>query len=333
MKRHRISIVLWIFVALVSGRAQTNDLFGDAASLAELLDTEISTASKYKQSANDAPASVTVITSDDIARYGYRNIAEALDSVRGQYHVYDHISHRVGSRGVGSVTELNHRMLVLLNGQVLNEWLGGSAMIGNASPIILDTVERIEIMRGPGSALYGTNAMFLVVNIITRDGARLDGGQASVSVGQEAERVFSGMYGASVGDESDAVIAFTTTNIDGSDYYSAFHDATAVDVDQERYTQVFASLNASRFRSHAFFVTRHKQLPTGAFGATFGDPNSGSRDERIGAQVEFSAFTSPTASAHLRGYVQAAESVARFVNAVTGARRFSGDGGAIHLGY
>ncbi|MDA1192187.1 MAG: TonB-dependent receptor [Candidatus Poribacteria bacterium] len=326
MTFHRLGIALWVLVALIPLRAQTDNLFGEFESLEALLDTEISTASKHKQTANDAPAAVAVITADDIARHGYRNIVEVLDSVRGLFDVNDRLAHRIGTRGISSLTDSNHRMLLLVNGQVMNEWLRGYAIVGNASLLILETVERIEIMRGPASALYGSNAMFLVVNIITRDGAQFDGGQVGVSVGQEGERVASATYGTSLGGEADALVSVQTADIDGSDYYSAFHNATATDNDSERFSKVFGSLNAGRFRSHAFFTTIRKQMPTGGYGAEFGNPDSSILDERFGGQAEFEAVSSATANIRLRSYFQSADSVIRFVDAKSRPPNVQGSG-------
>ena len=64
------------FIWSVSALSQEDDLFGDVLSLEELLNTQISTVSKYKQTASEAPASVEIVTSEDIARHGYRTLAE-----------------------------------------------------------------------------------------------------------------------------------------------------------------------------------------------------------------------------------------------------------------
>ena len=163
--------------------AQTADPPSAGSSLDELLAVKVSGASKYEQTARQAPASVTVITSEDIERYGYRTLADALMTVRGFFVSYDRNYTYVGVRGFSRPADYNNRILLLLDGHTVNENVYGAAQLGSEFPIELDLVERIEIVRGPGSALYGTGAMLAVVNVVLKKGSALNGGRIAIAGG------------------------------------------------------------------------------------------------------------------------------------------------------
>ena len=169
------SAILFAALCLTPAKAmaQATEPPSTGSSLDELLDVKISGAAKYEQTARQAPASVTIITSEDIERYGYRTLADALMTVRGFFVSYDRNYTYVGVRGFSRPTDYNNRILLLLDGHTLNENVYGAAQLGSELPIELDLVERIEIVRGPGSALYGTGAMLAVVNVVLKKGSAL----------------------------------------------------------------------------------------------------------------------------------------------------------------
>src|SRR5690606_14419843 len=100
-------------------------------SLDSLLNTRISAASKYAQTADEAAASVTIVTSDDIERNGYTNLGEVLEGVRGFYLSSDRNYQYLGTRGFSRPSDYNNRILVLVDGHTLNEHTWGSAQVGD----------------------------------------------------------------------------------------------------------------------------------------------------------------------------------------------------------
>ena len=204
--------------------AQTTTSRADV-SLDSLLNTRISTASKYSQTTAEAPASATILTSDEIKQFGYRNLLEALESVPGFYVSNDRNYPYLGTRGFGRPTDYNNRILLLVDGQTLNEQMWGSASVGSDFPVNLDAVERIEVVRGPSSSLYGTSAMFAVVNIITKTGIQLDGVSASGRMGSAGARQLGMTAGRALGSRGSIAASGLVTHADGSDLFYPEYDS------------------------------------------------------------------------------------------------------------
>ena len=134
------------------------------------------TASKHSQNVSDAPSSVTVITAKEIQEYGYRTLADVLEAVRGFYITSDRYQSYVGVRGFGRLGDWNSRILLLVDGHRINDNVLGQAFIGSEFPVDIDLIQRIEIVRGPSSSLYGAEAFFAVINVITRQGGSAETG-------------------------------------------------------------------------------------------------------------------------------------------------------------
>jgi len=130
---------------------------GADRALDSLLNTRISSASKYSQTAAEAPASVTIVTADEIRLHGYTDLEELLESVRAMYITNDHNYAYLGTRGFSRPADYNSRVLLMVDGHTVNEKLWGGAGIGSDFPLNLDAVERIEIVRGPGSVIMHTH--------------------------------------------------------------------------------------------------------------------------------------------------------------------------------
>jgi outer membrane receptor protein involved in Fe transport len=141
----------------------------------------ISIASKRLQRLKEAPADATVLQGEDLRRLGYRTLSEALDGILGFRTVRDRAYDDLAVRGLQLVGDLNTRVLILLDGHCLNspDTLAGS-MVGEDFGIPLERVERIEVIRGPASALYGTTAFAGLVNVVTR--APAAGGEAALEL-------------------------------------------------------------------------------------------------------------------------------------------------------
>lgn len=171
-----------------SGSAKTKESNPGDLSLVSLLDTEVVTASMSEQSLAEAPAVIDVLTQEQLRARGYRTIADALASVSGLDVTSDHFQSSVGVRGITSGVRGYSRIVkVMIDGQPVSFRPSGENFLGvELIPLVL--VDRIEIVRGPGSTLYGANAFLGVVNIITKSGYGLRGNSAEVAY-EGGERV------------------------------------------------------------------------------------------------------------------------------------------------
>src|SRR5436190_5357966 len=145
-----LSLALAVFPAGAAEAEANKDL--TELSLEALMDIEVPTvfgASKFEQTTMEAPSSITVVTSEDIKRYGYRTLADVLRSVQGFYVSYDRNYAFLGSRGV-NLGDFNSRILLLIDGHRMNNNLTDGAFIDNAFILDIDLVDRVEIIRGPG---------------------------------------------------------------------------------------------------------------------------------------------------------------------------------------
>ncbi|MEW6983407.1 TonB-dependent receptor plug domain-containing protein [Colwelliaceae bacterium 6471] len=137
-------------------------------SLEDLLNITVEAATKTKETSSLSPAVMTVITAKDINQYGYASVAEALNHVAGFVDNNDLAIHNFGVRGINSGVRSGSRTIkFMIDGQAIAFRSTSQHFIGQEL-IPMALVERIEVIRGPVSALYGANAFLAVVNIVTK---------------------------------------------------------------------------------------------------------------------------------------------------------------------
>jgi outer membrane cobalamin receptor len=250
------------------------------ASLEDLMNMKVYSASRYKQSLAEAPASVTIVTRDEIQRYGYRTLAEMLRSVPGFYIPYDRLYDYVGIRGFANPGDYNTRVLLMVDGHRLNDSIFEQAMIGTEFPVDVDMIERVEVIRGPASSIYGTNAIFGVINVITRKAGELRG--VEVSADAASFNTYRGRvsYGGRIRG-IDTVLSATFLDSKGHNrlFFPEFDDpqdnyGIASHGDADHYTDVMAKLSARGFRFQGVYGSREKHDPTGSWDDVFNDPRN-----------------------------------------------------------
>ena len=166
--------------------------------LEDLMDVEVTTAFKKPQSVKNIPAAVYVITSEDIRRSGADSIPEILRMVPGvNVAKLDNGNWAVSIRGFNGL--FSDKLLVLMDGRVLYDPLF-SGVFWDAQDTVLEDIERIEVIRGPGASSWGTNAVNGVINIITKNSRDTMGGMVSGSGGTLNRGTLSARYGFKIGD-------------------------------------------------------------------------------------------------------------------------------------
>lgn len=154
---------------------------GDDVSLDDFLSGKVVSATKTAQSLREAPAIIEVITDRDIADRQYRSVAEALRTVPGFAVHYNYANYNVGVRGIHPGMRGGSRIIkVMIDNQPTALRTDSSNFLG-PELIPMDMIKRIEIIRGPGSALYGADAYLGVINVVTKTGEDLSGGKLSLS--------------------------------------------------------------------------------------------------------------------------------------------------------
>ena len=229
----------------------------------------------------DAPASISVISAEEIRGFGYTTLGEALRSVRGLYTTYGRDYETVGVRGFSTPGIYNSRVLVLSDGHVTNESSLGQGYVGHDFDADLSDVERIEVVRGPGSVLYGSAAFSAVVNVVhvtPATGAHASLGGHIGTLGENA-----GHLSASLADETSWVWARVSgLDMAGDPIFADPRDPTrtALNLDGERAAHGDFRARAGELTLLASYNTRRKTLPTASFDTVFGAPGTVLRDER-----------------------------------------------------
>lgn len=196
-----LAVPTWAQEAPSTGGETASVGHEDDFSLDDFLSGSVVSATKTAQTLREAPAIIESITERDIQERQYRSVAEALRTVPGFSVLYDYYNYNVGVRGInGGLRAWSRIIKVMINNQPVALRTDASNFLG-PELIPMDMVKRIEIIRGPGSALYGADAYLGVINIVTKTGEDLSGGQvtmagttfakggggASVSLGQFGE--------------------------------------------------------------------------------------------------------------------------------------------------
>jgi outer membrane receptor for ferrienterochelin and colicin len=300
------SLGCWLFAAshsLWPAERSLSDL-----SLEELLNVEVVYgAARHEQSIRRAPASVTIISSEDIRRYGYRTLADIVRSVRGFYATYDRNYSFIGTRGFLRPGDFDTRLLVLIDGHRLNENVYGAAYSGTEQMMDVELIDQVEVIRGPSSSIYGTSAFFAVINVVTR------------TAGASPETAVSAA-GASYGTRQTRVEHTRTTSngtgllLSGSWYGSSGQqlffkefDTPAngnglVRDDDDEYYRLFAKVTRGDFTVEAGDAHRVKGIPTASFGTIFGDTRAQTTDVRSYAFVKYAHVLPSQAGIQVRLY-------------------------------
>jgi outer membrane cobalamin receptor len=203
--------LIWSPIALAA--AEHDSLESELAYLAAERQVVV-TASKIEEHVDKTVATTTVITQDDIAHIGARNLLDVLRLVPGIGITQTQIGLReIEVRGVKTLA--SEKVQVMLNGHPLDHNLqnAGSTWVYDDLPV--DTIKRVEVVRGPGSALYGANAFLAVVNIITQDAKDLDGVQTSASWGSFDTQQYRASWGKQFSNSAEAALHFNFTDTNG----------------------------------------------------------------------------------------------------------------------
>lgn len=275
---------------------------------------EVTAASRVRERVEEAPSSVTLVPRVELEAFRYPTIAEALRGVPGVYVWDDRAYATVGFRGMSLLGNYGNRVLVLLDGHPLNDnWLG-SSYVGYEGRTDLGAVDRIEVVRGPGSVVYGTSAFSGVINLVSRPVASVP--KTRVGVGTEGTGV------ARVRVRSDAPFAqgggiwaqASVARSGGQDYYfpELADEAPASAAGHARGIDGFdaatleGQLSWKALSARWFWHVHDKVIPSAPYNTLVGDARMRQRDTRasleLRAEPRLSRAVSSLTRVHLNHY-------------------------------
>jgi iron complex outermembrane receptor protein len=186
-----------------AAQAPSDRLEIGAVELESLLDLQVAAVSLREERSSRAPASVFVVTAEDIRSQGFETLEEVLRSVPGLFGYRDGLYPMMGVRGLGLPSDYTTRLLVLVDGHPLVNSVGiGESYLGRDLPVPMSAVKRVEVIKGPVGSVYGPTAFLGVVNVVTHgpgavaQEARLyaEGGQGRIA-GGGAGGAWAGRFG------------------------------------------------------------------------------------------------------------------------------------------
>lgn len=204
--------IAWLYSLALSAHAELTDLME-----AEI---QVFAASRYQQTLAQTPASVSIVSGEDIARYGYRTVNEALAAVPGFYDASSQWP-QFGVRGLADPGDFGSRVLFMVNGMPIYEPTYGGFFVDYLD---MDSIERIEVIRGTGSALYGSGAVLGIVNLITHNGKNAPAGTVAAEFGSNDTFKLYGSAGHADENGLDSFVSASITDSKGRNLYLREYD-------------------------------------------------------------------------------------------------------------
>lgn len=268
---------------------------------------QVAAASRFTESIDDAPSSVTIIDGQELRAFGYPTLWEALRGVRGVALSNDRTYQSASIRGLGEPNDYGNRMLVLQDGAVLNDNLLNSTYIGTDGRPDLQDFERIEVVRGPGSLLYGANAMSGVINMVPRTRDAPNSGHGSIGTYDNA--VIRGRLGFHYNFTKKVGVAasLSASRSDGFDSPVSLSGApgppsVANGVDFHRAYGTAGRFWAGPLTVQWSYNHNKHHVPIGAYGTLFNDPRTYLFDQRVLGEVRYEPQLTRTLQLQLRAH-------------------------------
>jgi outer membrane receptor protein involved in Fe transport len=247
---------------------------------------EVAAASRSTQSAQDAPASVSLVPDREIAAFGATTVLDAMKGERGIYLTDDGSYPSIGFRGFAPFDQYGNRILVQIDGHTVNDDWIGSSFLGLDLMSDLDAVERLELVRGPGSVLYGTGAFFGLVNLVTPDHAPRHPVSAGVTASTDGSYRGRAKGGVSFSDDSGLWLTGGGTYVQPGTYVSPKF-GTAEDIGDIASGSTLGRLWWKDLTLAWYYNQREKSIENASYDTVFGDLRHRLIDRRAFAEVRY----------------------------------------------
>lgn len=258
-----------------------------------LLESEVVGASQFSQQLTDAPSAVSVVTAEEIRRFGYRTLGEILNNMRGLNIGFDGGYYFPGGRGYGLPGEYAGRLMLRIDGQPVADSVFNQIYLGEDGLLDTELIDRVEYAPGPGAALYGNNAFLGVINVVTLRGRDLNGGQVAVTTGSNQDRKTRASWGKRLDNGGEWLVSASASKADLPEIQDA-GDVLRNDLQGQR---LFIKGSQDSWSFEGAFAERKQQelrIPLGAK-LSFSDENS---FWKLGHDADHDSFRSSIRLSH-----------------------------------
>lgn len=276
--------------------------------LEQLMLREAAPVAQIAQQISDSPSAVSIVTAADIRAYGYRTLADVINSMRGLYTTYDRRYQYMGGRGFGAAEDYAGRIMLLIDGYATQDSLFNQAYIDESGLLDLELVERIEYVPGTGSVTYGNNAMLGIINVVTKKGRDFNAAQLSGEVSSHGGQKQRATYGKRFDNGADLLLSVSALDVKGRNLYFPAYDTPgtnngiAENLDGETNKRVFGKFSYQGLTVEGGYVDRKKMVPTNpSESTTFNTPFS-VRDENAFLNLAYQTTLASTLSSQSRFY-------------------------------
>ena len=277
--------------------------------LAELAQLPVFGASRHYLRQVDAPASVSIVTAEDIRSFGYRTLGDILRSIRGVNIHNDRTYDYLALRGFARPGDYNTGVSLQIDGMRINDALYDQALLGSEFPLDVELIERVEYIRGPGSAEYGGSAVYGVINVVTRSGSSIGGPRVTLQAGSDRRFATRAQFGRRFSNGASVLVSASSLSEHGetlalsADPASGFPGGSAPGPDFTRARRVFAKVDFEGLSFSAGYATRKKGDPMPYSSPyTFGSTDTWGRDSTGFASLQYVMPVSERSSLTARAF-------------------------------
>ncbi len=263
-----------------------------AGELDDFVNTDlIGAASKRMQDVASAPADVVVIRSSDLAALGYRTLGDALGGVLGFRTNEDHGYQGMASAGMYILGDQNTRILVLLDGHALNSPAEvGSSKVGEDFGLPLELVDHIEVVRGPASSLYGSNAFLALVNVVSKaaEGSEKHSTQGALTAGTGGLAELWAQQRLTLGGVTASLMVSGFQRRGQAREFPELQDtALPADADREERESAYLYVKGADWSFAGSAISRTQRLASGPYEAIPGENGTFYRNRRLSGDFKW----------------------------------------------
>ena len=267
----RVSVCQLALIVMLANASAVSAASGEDLAdltLEQLTRREVVWASQIASQISDSPAAVAIVTAADIKAYGYRTLADVINSMRGMYTTNDRRYQYMGGRGFGAPEDYAGRVMLLIDGYATQDSLFNQAYIDEAGLLDLELVERVEYVPGTGSVTYGNNALLGIINVVTKHGRDFNTTQLSGEVASHGSRKQRVTLGKFFDNGADLLLSASALDVRGQNLYFPAYDTPSTNqglaqgVDGEHGSRLFGKFSYEGWTVEGAYVDRKKTVPT-----------------------------------------------------------------------